>query len=160
MKLSLRAGFLSFFILLFISGLALTSILSSQMAAADEVVAFEQQCASDLQKAQQLYDELKTYQGPRMVETVLKPLNEIWITMDHSSNLAGVYQAVHPSPEMRKVAEEYDQKFSKLVTEIQMSRPVFDAVSQVNISQADAKTKRFVEKTLRDSTSRTIDETG
>jgi thimet oligopeptidase len=150
MKLFLRTGFLSFFIILLISGLSLTSNLSAQMAAADEVVAFEQQCASDLQEAQQLYDQLKTYDGPKTVETVLKPLNEIWITMDHSANLASVYQAVHPSPEIRKVAEDYDQKFSKLVTEIQMSRPIFDAVSQVDVSQVDPKTKRFVEKTLRD----------
>jgi thimet oligopeptidase len=121
-----------------------------QDAAVEEVKNFEMQCSSDLQKAQQLFEQLKSYEGPKTVETVLIPLNEIWITSDRSSNLASVYQAVHPSPEMRTIGEEYDQKFSKLVTDIQMSRPIFDAVSQVDVSKADPKTKRFVEKTLRD----------
>jgi len=122
-----------------------SGVVSAQQ---DEVSQFRAYCEQGLQEAQKLFQQLEQYEGPKTATTVLESLNEIWITMDHPANLTGLYQAVHPNPEMREVAEEYDQKFSKLATEIQMSRPVYDAVSKVDISSADPKTRRFVEKTL------------
>ena len=115
-----------------------------------EINDFRAFCEEELVEARQLFHDLENYQGSKTVKTVLNPLNEIWIKMDYAYNLASLYQAVHPNSAMRDVGAEYDQKFSKLETEIQMSRPVYDAVSQVDISSADPKTIRFVEKTLRD----------
>ena len=107
-------------------------------------------CEEELAASRQLFHNLENYQGPRTVKTVLIPLNEIWMKMDYAYKLANLYQSVHPNSAMRDVGAEFDQAFSKLETEIQMSRPIFDAVSQVDISNADPKTHRFVEKTLRD----------
>jgi thimet oligopeptidase len=121
-----------------------------QTVSDQEVVSFQTFCEKELMESRQLFQKLENYQGPKTVETVLKPLNEIWIKMDYAYNLSSLYQAVHPNSAMRDVGAEFDQKFSKLETEIQMSRPIYDAVSQVDISRADAKTKRFVELTLRD----------
>jgi thimet oligopeptidase len=115
-----------------------------------EISKFKTFCEHELQEARQLLHDLENYQGPKTVKTVLNPLNEIWIKMDYAYNLASLYQSVHPNSAMRDVGAEYDQKFSKLETEIQMSRPIYDAVSQVDVGNADPKTQRFVEKTLRD----------
>ncbi len=115
-----------------------------------EVQRFRTTCETDLQRARDMFNHLQTYDGAKSIETVLTPLNEMWISFDRSTNLSRVYQAVHPDPAMREVAAEMDQQFSKLLTEIQMSRPVYDALAAVDVSRADALVRRFMEKNLRD----------
>ena len=114
-----------------------------------EAVAFKTQCEKDLSAAKSAFEALENYRGPITMETVLVPYNNIWIAMDKSYNLSSVYQAVHPDPGVREVAAICEQDFSKLVTEINLSRPLYDLINKLNVSDADAKTKRFVKLTLR-----------
>jgi thimet oligopeptidase len=120
---------------------SLHSFLPAQVSVNPEAAQFQ---------ARSLFENLEKLTGSQMVETVLVPLNELWLTMDRSANLAGIYQQAHPDPQIREIAADYDQKFSNLETEIQLSRLIFDAVKAVDLSAADKKTKRFAEITLRD----------
>ena len=115
-----------------------------------EAVAFKAQCEKDLNAAKSAFKALEKYQGPVTIESVLVPYNNIWITMDKSYNLSSVYQAVHPDPGVREVAAVCEQDFSKLITEINLSRPLYDLINKLDVTQSDPKTKRFVEITLRD----------
>ena len=75
-----------------------------------KVADFKESCDIDLKIAWEEFEKLQNYSGDKKVETVLVPLNDIWIRVDRSLNRAGLFQAVHPDPEMRDVAAESEQK--------------------------------------------------
>ena len=142
--------FFSEFVLLAAIFFVSVNFPTAQTSKQHEVVQFQAQCEADYEHAQSLFKKLEKEAGPKTVETVLVPLNELWLAIDRSANLASIYQQAHPDPQVRKIAEEYDQKFSNLETEIQLSRPIFDAIAAIDLSSADPKTRRFAEITLRD----------
>jgi thimet oligopeptidase len=125
-------------------------VLTAQVNTITEADQFKTQCEADFQQAKSLFEKLEKSAGPQTIETVLVPLNDLWLAMDRSGNLAAIYQQVHPDAQIRKIAEDYDQKFSRLETEIQLSRPIYDAVATLDLKKADSKTRRFAEITLRD----------
>ncbi len=120
------------------------------LAGTGDVDAFKAARDKDFTEAQNIFQYLQNYNGPRNVENVLVPLNNLWVIMDRGMNLSRLYQNVHPAAEIREIAAGYEQKFSSLETEIQLSRPLYDIVTGVDVSGADAKTRRFAEHTLRD----------
>lgn len=126
------------------------NFLTAQVSTQTEADQFKAQCETDFQQAREQFEKLEKLTGPKTMETVLISLNNLWLAMDRSANLAGIYQQAHPDPKIREIATDYDQKFSNLETEIQLSRPIYDAVAALDLSTADSKTKRFAEITLRD----------
>ena len=130
--------------------LILQSCSTKQVSLNPVASQFQAQCETDLQRARELFENLERLSGPKTVESVLLPLNDLWIAMDRSGNLAAIYQQAHPDSQVREIAAEYDQKFSSLETEIQLSRPIYDAVAALDLKEADSKTRRFTEITLRD----------
>ncbi len=116
----------------------------------EAATAFQNACEQDLVQARQAFEALKAISGPKTIATVLVPMNDLDIILDRRLNLTSLYQAVHPDPGVREVAAKYEQEFSKLETELQLSRPVYDAISAVDVSGEDATTRYYVSKTLRD----------
>ena len=56
---------------------------------ADNVVAaFKKSSEEDLFKAQEMFKKLEEYEGPKTVESVLVPLNELLVVIDRGENLA------------------------------------------------------------------------
>lgn len=113
-------------------------------------LSFQESCEKDLNAARAIFEKLEALEGRSSVSTVLVPYNELWIKIDRSMNLASLYQAVHPDPDVRKVAAVCEQKLSKLVTEINLSRPLYEILTRVDVSKEDEKTRRFLKLTLRD----------
>lgn len=136
---------LRFAVLLF--GLLVSRLV---VAGTPEAESFSAARDRDFAQASKIFHQLESIDGPKTVENVLVPLNNLWVIMDRSLNLSRLYQSVHPDQEMREISATYEQKFSKLYTEIQLSRLLYDAVSAVDLSGIDAKTRRFAEHTLRD----------
>jgi thimet oligopeptidase len=112
--------------------------------------AYQQRCREDLSHARQLLEELEQVEGERGVATVLEPLNELWIVVDRCLNTAQLLRNVHPDEGLRDLADACEQAFSTLVTDIGLSRPVYDAVAAVDASGEDAVTRRYVGHVLRD----------
>jgi len=115
-----------------------------------EVVAYQQEWAAALSEAEALFKQLEQVQGPTTVETVLEPLNDLGILLYNGAAKAGLLSNVHPDIDMRTAGEAAEQAFSKLGTEIGLSRPIYDAVAAVDVSGEDADTQRMVALTLRD----------
>jgi thimet oligopeptidase len=124
-----------------------TAKSSKQSSAA---LSFKTSCQKDLEDATQEFRLLETSTGPTTVDGVLVPYNNMLIKIDRSLNLASLYQSVHPDPDMRTVGEDYEQKFSQLITKINLSKPLYDRLSKVSAPEEDAKTNRFLNKELRD----------
>lgn len=103
---------------------------------------------------------LENYTGPRTIEKVLLPANEMWRQMSNSWNEAGLIQNVHPDPAFRKAAEECDQEFVKLQADINLSRPLYDRIADVDVSHADEATQYSQFKLARDFRRAGVDKDG
>src|SRR5207244_934415 len=57
---------------------------------------------------------------------------------------------VHPDSGLRTAAEKATQEASAFATELSLNRKVYDAVADIDTSGADAETRYYVWKTLRD----------
>ncbi|HEX7028691.1 MAG TPA: M3 family metallopeptidase [Gammaproteobacteria bacterium] len=111
---------------------------------------FTDECERNLAASEKHFRDIENYQGPLTTEAFLQAVDRLGITFDNASSKAGLYENVHPNAYVRTAAEECVQKFSKLATEISLSRPYYDNLRKVNISKADPVTQRYVEHMLRD----------
>lgn len=114
------------------------------------VRAYRQECQRGQDAAKTALAELEARTGPGTTASVLVPLNGLWIIIDGHMNRAGLRSAVHPDVGMREAADECEQELKKVVTDIGLSRPLYDAVAAVDVSGEDEVTKRWVEHLLRD----------
>jgi thimet oligopeptidase len=112
--------------------------------------AYGRRCASDLADAQAQLAELERVHLPPSPATLLEPLNRLWRLIDRSLNTAGLYRNVHPDAGLRARADACEQQLQKLVTNIGMSRPLYEAVRALDVSHEDAATQRWVTHMLRD----------
>lgn len=137
-----------------VSGLVLLSCAGLKPPAQDAPSAaakeYEISWQTDLKRAESLFEQLESLEGPMTVESVLEPLNDIWLILNARQGMADVLANAHPDPDLRASAEEAIQAYSKLGTELSLSRPIYDAVAAVDISRTDEETKRLVEVTLQD----------
>jgi thimet oligopeptidase len=83
-------------------------------------------------------------------ENTLGPYNELMMHADNAGSWAGLMESVHPDSVYRTTAEAVTQATSKFQTEVSLNRAVYDAIQAVDVAKADASTRYFVEKTLRD----------
>jgi thimet oligopeptidase len=112
--------------------------------------AYESTCQRDLATARDRLATLEAYDGARTVSAVLAALNDLWIVIDAGSNQAGLYRSVHPDEGVRAVADTCEQEFSKVSTDVGLSRPLYDLVSGLDTSAADTLTARYVAHLSRD----------
>ncbi len=117
-----------------------------QLAAAD----FWQACEDSLAEARGLFEQLEQSTDTKSVESLLVPLNDVFVKLDLGANKSSLYAVVHPDEEIRTAAEECEQGFSKLGTDISVSRPLYKALSELDVSNEDDVTRRWTEKLLRD----------
>ncbi len=106
--------------------------------------------AERLAKARAAIERLRSVKGTRTLENTLVPYDEAQIQLDAASAQAGLMQEVHPDSAMRAVAEAQLQQASALATEISLDRPVYDALTALDVSKADAETRFYVQRELRD----------
>jgi len=87
---------------------------------------------------------------PRTIENTLDPYNEMMMHLDAAASECHLFQRVHPDATVRDVARQGEQQVAAYVTELNLDRELYEAVKVVDVSTADAGTKFFVEKRLRD----------
>ncbi len=117
---------------------------------ADEVAAYTAEWQTGLAEAQTLFDSLQGLAGPYTVATVLEPLNDLEFVLYKGSAQASLMSNVHPNAEFRTAAEEAEQAFSSLYTEIGLSQPLYRAVAAVDVSGEDDATRYYQFTTVRD----------
>lgn len=109
-----------------------------------------QQCQQDYEAAQGkmagLLIEGKTFSTAELLATI----NDIDIHLDRQMNLAGLYANVHPDPEMRASAEGCEQNLVSLITEISLSRPIYNHIANIDVTKLDAEDQRYVRQMMRD----------
>jgi len=111
---------------------------------------FLDECRQGLQSAQAILPKILAGPDERTVDNTLVPYNELLTGVGESAALSGLMSEVHPDAEVREAARTCEQEVSTFTTELELNRPLFDALDKVDLRDADAETKRFVAFTLRD----------
>jgi thimet oligopeptidase len=131
--------------------LGAASLLSAALANGNgSAEDYREECTQELAEASAIFRTLEKLDGAKTVESVPVPLNQMEVILSKSASKASLFYNVHPSPDIRGIAENQQQTLTKLFSEINLSRPLFEACKAVDVSKADAQTRRYLEHTLRD----------
>lgn len=103
-----------------------------------------------LKQAKARLDQVISAKAPRTIENTLVPYDEALRQLDMAGSQAGLVEETHPDSVMRTTAEKSSQAVSAFVTDLSLNRKVYDALSAIDLAGADAETKYYVTKTLRD----------
>jgi thimet oligopeptidase len=103
-----------------------------------------------IEMAKQAIGRMLAVKGKRTIENTLKPYDDASNYLDMAGTQASLIENVHPDSNMRTTAEELSQKVSAYGTELSLDRRVYDALAAIDLSAADAETKYYVERELRD----------
>ncbi len=112
--------------------------------------AFTAACTADLERAQAQITALKKLDARKDAQAVLAAYDEATGSLIAAANRASLAREVHPLPAFRDAARECEQRVDALNVEISQDRGVYDALSAVDLSQADGPTKYWMERTLLD----------
>lgn len=108
------------------------------------------QCQSDYDQSVATLNELRNSEQTYDTPSLLTNINSLDLLLDKQMNLASLYANVHPNAAIRENAELCEQKFVALISEISLSRPLYDRLVAVDVSQLDALDRRYVEHMLKD----------
>jgi Zn-dependent oligopeptidase len=138
---------------------AFSAVMGSAASKADDapfwtgkpdVATFTKMQDERLTKAQQVLNQVLAVKGKRTVANTLKPYDEVLIYLDAAGSQSALIQEVHPDEAMRNAAEKESQKVQAFYTDLSLNRAVYDALASLDLKGADAETRFYVEKTLRD----------
>lgn len=115
-----------------------------------DVATFTKMQDERIAKAQEALTRMLAFKGKRNIANTLKVYDEVLIYLDAAGSQAGLIQEVHPDEAMRQAAEKESQKVQAFYTDLSLNRAVYDALSSLDLKGADAETRFYVEKTLRD----------
>lgn len=109
-----------------------------------------EQCARQLANANQRLNALEKLQPPLTVDTFLKPVDQLFITIDNDTGITYLLNNVHPDSDLQAAADTCIQDFSNLLTKIGLSKPLYERLQQVDATQEQADTQRYLADLLRE----------
>ncbi len=112
--------------------------------------ALDRSCRQWLAQAKRGVDELLAVPGVRDADNTLAPYNEVEQALDNAGDWASLLAQVHPDAKVRDAARACGREVERAWSVLWLDHRVYDALRGVDISLADAETKRFVASVLRD----------
>ncbi len=103
-----------------------------------------------LARARAAIDRLGAVKGKRTIENTLRAYDDALLEWDAVASQSGLMSEVHPDSAIRDSAEKSAQRASAFLTGLQLNRKVYDALAALDVKGADAETRYFVTRTLRD----------
>src|ERR1700686_3874938 len=111
-------------------------------------VVFEKRVNEQLNLAQKSIDQLLAVKGQRTVENTLSPYDDAIETLDTPGAQSGLMQIASPEAGVRDRAQALVQNVSAATTALSLNQAVFHALSDLDLSMADAATQYYVKRTL------------
>ena len=112
--------------------------------------AFERAMDGRLAHAKTVLDAMTAVKGPRTLENTLRPYDDVLLELDAVGSQSQLIQSVHPADNVRQTAEKISQKANSFASELSLNRAVYDALAALDVGKADAETRYYVTRTLRD----------
>ncbi|RPH64601.1 MAG: peptidase M3 [Acidobacteria bacterium] len=112
--------------------------------------AFLETCRSDIAKAKAAADRFKAVDGSRDALASLEQYDTAIALLTDAASRASLARNVHPDESLRKAASDCESEVDKTSTELSLDRAMFSAMSKMDVSKADASTRFYVQRSLRD----------
>jgi thimet oligopeptidase len=103
-----------------------------------------------LNRARQTLDRVLAVTGKRTVDNTLRPYDDLKIELGTAFGVTNMLRSLHPDAAMRKTAGDLAERAATFSTELSLNRKLYDAVTATDISKADAATRHYVARELRD----------
>ena len=107
-------------------------------------------CRQNLASAKDLLGRVLAVREARTADNTLVPYNHLMVHVNNAVSKAGLFSNVHPDETVRTAAQTCEQEVVAFSTDLSLNRELFEAFKTLDISKADADTRRLVERTLRD----------
>ena len=91
---------------------------------------------------------LESFEGKATVDGYYKSLDSLATSLSNMIFAAQSLSGIHPNPELRTAGEFCAQLLSEIGTDLGLSRPIYEAVSQLDVSNETQATQHSVEKAL------------
>src|SRR5262245_53424056 len=85
-----------------------------------------------------------------IANALLDLFDEATADLGNIGALAGLIAKCHPDSAMRDAADATEQEISKVITDLSLDPDVYQALAALDVSDADAGTRHYVAKTLRE----------
>jgi thimet oligopeptidase len=114
------------------------------------VQAYTAACDADLERARTQITALKTLDARKDAKAVLAAYDEATGALTAATNRSSLAREVHPDAAFRDAARECEQRVDSANVALSQDRGVYDALVAVDLSQADAATRYWMERSLLD----------
>jgi Zn-dependent oligopeptidase len=111
---------------------------------------FRTRSDTTLAQARKALERLLSVDGTRTIENTLVPYNLAFLHADNVTGEAQLLEETNPDSAYRDTAGTVKRDAIQFLTDLSLNRDVYDALQAVDVSGADADTRFFVERTLRD----------
>ena len=118
------------------------------LADVNTAVALTARCETEEATFRAHFAELEAYSGTSTVDGYYRSLDSLFSSIGTVGATGESLGGVHPDEELRTAGEACSQLMSKVTTDMSLSRPLYDAVSQLDVAKADDATRFSVEKLL------------
>ncbi len=118
------------------------------IASIDTAETLTARCASEEASFREHLSVLESFDGTLTVADYYQSLDSLLTSMGTVSSYASSLAGVHPDEELRTAGDECARLLTKLATDISLSRPVYESVSQIDVADADQATQFSVQKLL------------
>jgi thimet oligopeptidase len=109
---------------------------------------FEKRITEQIDLAQKSIDELLAVKGARTIANTLAPYDDVVLHLDTAAYQASLMQIVNPDAAIRDRAQRMVEKVSAAATTVALNQSLYHALSALDVSQADAATRYYVQRTL------------
>ena len=124
--------------------IALRQITLEEIGGAVELAAV---CETEVAALSEGITVLEGWQGS-LDKSYLTALDRLVVNATNMSYRASTLSAVHPDSDLRDAGDSCVQSLTRSYSDLTLSRPIYEAVSQINAGALDAETQRHVEKLL------------
>ena len=105
---------------------------------------------SRLAHARQLLQRMLAVEGRRTVANTLVPYDEMWGELFTAAAEAQVIAALHPDEPMRTAGNALNRTASAAAAEIPLRRDVYDALRGIDLRDAEAPARYYIERELEE----------
>jgi len=117
-------------------------------ASKPDAAAFEKIVNDRLAEGQKKIDQVVAVKGRRTIDNTLVPYDEAIMKYNTGAYLANMMFQVHPDAAFRDKASTMTQTASAALTAVSLNRDVYQALSALDVSKADAITRYYVQRQL------------
>lgn len=115
-----------------------------------EAIEYFEGCRSDYDTAAQLFSLLETDKKSQNDLALLSEIDKLDIVLDRVISKASLFRNVHPNPSVREAADNCQQKVIELITDISLSKPLYNKLASVDVAPLSELDQRYVQEMLKD----------